>query len=72
MLTKYMLDDIDVSIKHLCPHFGKSYYQERYSMTTAMGWVPIYRDGVLMNSNPNITTTYCYCLNCGKEFSYKR
>ena len=53
-----------------CPHCGESYYQENYSTTTCLGWAPVYKNGVLMNENPNTTTTYCTCCNCGKSFSY--
>lgn len=53
-----------------CPNCGESYYQENYSTTTCMGWTPIYKNGVLINENPNTTTTYCTCCNCGKPFSY--
>lgn len=53
-----------------CPHCGESYYQENYSTCTCIGWTPVYKNGVLMNENPNITTTYCTCCNCGKSFSY--
>ena len=53
-----------------CPYCGESYYAENYSTTTAMYWTPIFKNGVLINENPNITTTYCTCCNCGKSFSY--
>jgi len=29
-----------------CPNCGKSYYQYHYSVTTAMGWTPIFKDGI--------------------------
>ena len=53
-----------------CPNCGESYYQENYSTTTAMYWAPIFKNGVLINENPNTTTTHCTCCNCGKSFSY--
>lgn len=53
-----------------CPHCGESYYSEHYSMTTALAWTPIYKDGKLISTNPNTTTTFCTCMNCGKDFSY--
>jgi hypothetical protein len=61
----------DIAITPCCPHCGDSYYQELYSTTTAIAWTPIYKNGVLQNSNPNVTTTYCRCLNCGKKFDHK-
>lgn len=68
----YWLQDIvDSIIIHYCPHCGKSYYAEQYSDRTLLGWTPIYKDGVLMNHDPNVTTTYCLCLSCGKSFSFK-
>lgn len=54
----------------VCPYCGESYYAENYSTTTAMYWAPIYKNGVLMNENPNTTTTHCTCCNCGNSFSY--
>lgn len=53
-----------------CPNCGESYYAENYSTTTAMGWTPIFKNGVLINENPNVTTTHCTCCNCGRSFSY--
>lgn len=54
-----------------CPHCNASYFQENYSVSTALGWVPVYKDGVQVNDNPNVTTTFCTCLNCSHQFSYK-
>lgn len=53
-----------------CPYCGDSYYQEDYSTVTALYWAPIYKNGVLISENPNICTTNCTCLTCGKRFSY--
>ena len=56
-----------------CPKCGESYYQENYSVSTAMYWAPVYKNGVLISENPNTTTTYCTyctCCNCGHSFSY--
>jgi len=55
-----------------CPHCEESYYMENYSMTTAMYFPPIYKDGVNINPDRNTTTTHCTCMNCGKEFSFRR
>ena len=55
-----------------CPHCGESYYMENGSMSTAMYFVPIYKDGVNINPDRNKTTTYCTCMACGKDFTYKR
>lgn len=60
-----------MDVIHCCPHCGESYYAELYSTDTCLAWTPIYKDGVLMNSNSNRTTTYCECLNCGKQFSFE-
>ena len=54
-----------------CPHCYHSYYEELYSACTLIAWAPIYKDGVLMNRNPNKTTTHCRCLNCGENFTYE-
>ena len=51
-----------------CPLCGESYYQHLYSTSTLMHWTPVYKDGVLINRNPNKRTDYCHCLNCGKDF----
>lgn len=55
-----------------CPYCGESYYLELYKTTTCLGWAPIYKNGVLQNSNPNTTTTHCRCLNCNKDFEYTK
>lgn len=54
-----------------CPHCGKSYYMIRYSTTTAMYYPPIYKDGININPNRNITTHTCECMECNKEFTYQ-
>jgi hypothetical protein len=43
----------------------------RYSTTTAMYYPPIYKDGVNINPNRNITTHTCQCMACNKEFTYQ-
>ena len=55
-----------------CPHCGESYYMVNYSECTAMYFPPIYKDGVNINPDRNITTTHCTCMNCGKGFNYER
>jgi len=54
-----------------CPKCGASYYQEAYSTCTTMYYPPIWKDGININPDRNITTTVCHCLNCGQIFSYK-
>lgn len=54
----------------VCPNCGESYYAENYSTTTAMAWTPVYKNGVLINENPNITSVHCTCCVCGNSFSY--
>ena len=55
----------------VCPNCGESYYAERYSTRTAMYYPAIWKDGVNQNPDGNIATTYCECINCHYEFSYK-
>lgn len=55
-----------------CPHCGESYYTENYSISTALNFIPIYKDGVNINPDRNLITTYYTCLNCGKEFSFSK
>lgn len=59
------------NLLHFCPHCYTSYYKELYSTSTALAWTPIYKDGVLQNRNPNVTTVHCSCMNCGQDFTYK-
>lgn len=72
MVNTVYKGDLDISIKHLCPHCGKSHYMELYSSSTAVYYPPIYKDGVNINPDKNTTTTYCRCMECGKEFSFQR
>lgn len=60
---------MDIKIK--CPHCGTSYYREQYSVSTAMYFTPVYKDGVNINPDRNITTTVCHCINCDNVFSYQ-
>lgn len=66
MLTGTVIDSTLVR----CTHCGESYYSHKYSTSTCMHWEPVFKDGVLINKNPNKTTNHCHCLNCGKDFSY--
>lgn len=52
-----------------CPHCGKSHYSCEGGITTAMYYVPVYKDGVNVNPDGNITTYQCKCMECGTEFS---
>lgn len=54
-----------------CPHCGESYHIEHYSTITAMYYPPIYKDGVNVNPDGNITTVYCTCCNCHHNFHYE-
>jgi DNA-directed RNA polymerase subunit RPC12/RpoP len=53
-----------------CPHCGESYYAENYSVTTALAWTPVFKNGMLINENPNTTVPDRTCGACGKPFSY--
>ena len=51
-----------------CPKCGKSHYRELGCTTTCMMWHPEYKDGKLVNSNPNVTTESFKCCECGAHF----
>ena len=51
-----------------CPHCGESFFTEMYSMSTAVNYPPIWKDGVNINPDRNQSTTHCRCLKCNKEF----
>ena len=53
-----------------CPKCEESYYRILYSMSTALGWCPVYKNGKIINKNPNKITNQCQCLNCGEMFSF--
>lgn len=53
----------------ICPKCGKSHYAYLYSVRTLVGWIPIYKDGKLVNKDPNVTTNYLECMECGHQFS---
>lgn len=61
----------DIAITHICPHCGISHYLEIRRETTCLMWFPIYKDGILINTDPNTTTVYCKCLNCGENFKFE-
>lgn len=51
-----------------CPKCGESYYQELYSVSTALYCPPVYKDGININPNTNKVSIHCHCCNCGAEF----
>ena len=53
-----------------CPNCSASHYQLHYSTTTAIGWIQEYKNGEPVNNNPNISTSYCTCCECGHDFYY--
>ena len=53
-----------------CPNCEKSHYVQHYSTSTAVGWIQEYENGIPINSNPNVATTYCTCCACGHDFFY--
>ena len=53
-----------------CPYCDESYYQELHSTKTALYYPSIYKNGVNINPDMNMTTVYCHYLNCNKDFSY--
>ena len=53
----------------VCPKCGKSHYAYLYSTTTLLGWTPIYKDGKLISKDPNVTTNYLECMECGHHFT---
>ena len=54
-----------------CPNCGESYYKEDYSVSTTMYYPPIWRNGININPDGNITTINCTCMVCGNNFSYQ-
>lgn len=54
-----------------CPYCGESYYIERHSTITAMYYPPIWKNGVNINPDGNISTHECTCLNCNHDFNYQ-
>ena len=54
-----------------CPNCGESYYMEGPSMRTAMYCPPIWKDGVNVNPDRNITTTHYTCLHCNHDFTVR-
>ena len=68
---KFLLSRLVVKNHIKCPHCGESHYYEGYSTSTCIHWTPVYKNGVIIYDNPNITTHHCSCLNCGEKFSYQ-
>jgi hypothetical protein len=53
----------------ICPKCGKSHYAYLYSTKTLLAWTPIYKDGKLVNKDPNTTTHHLKCQECGRQFT---
>lgn len=54
-----------------CPHCGERYFSIDNTMTTLLGWTPVYKNGQLINKNPNHITYICHCKNCDEHFAWK-
>lgn len=54
-----------------CPNCGASHYSEGPSSTTAVYYMPIYKNGVNVNPDRNTTTTEAHCYECGCDFIIK-
>ena len=55
-----------------CPNCGVSYFSEGVTTTTAVYYPPIWKDGININPDRNVSTTECQCINCGQKFYVKR
>ena len=55
-----------------CPKCGESYFQEKYTVATALYCTPVWKNGVQINTDRNYYTTTCQCLVCGATFSVQR
>ena len=54
-----------------CPHCGASHYSEGPSMRTAVYYPPVWKDGVNINPDRNVTTTEAHCYECNYDFIIK-
>lgn len=54
-----------------CPFCKKSFYIPGPSVTTAVYYPPIIKDGVNINPDRNTSTTTCECLECHNFFYIK-
>lgn len=55
----------------MCPHCGAKCFEEKYTSTTLIYVPKVFKNGKLVQtSNPNVSTTYCRCLKCGKDFEF--
>ena len=54
-----------------CPHCGASHFSQGHSTRTAMYYPPIGKNGININPDMNITTTYAHCCECHYDFIIK-
>lgn len=59
----------DCNIK--CPYCRESHYMELGGFSTTCYYPPVYKNGVNVNPDRNISTTTCQCLECYEYFQYK-
>lgn len=53
-----------------CPKCGSTHYRTSgVGTATCLGWYPEYKDGKLLNENPNKTTMVAECCECGAKFN---
>lgn len=51
-----------------CPKCGAEHYREDGSISTLLGTYTEYKDGKIIQRNPNITKAQLTCLECGEHF----
>lgn len=54
-----------------CPKCGSEHYKYEGSISTLLGTYTEYKDGEIIQRNPNITTDQVTCLECGERFEIK-
>lgn len=54
-----------------CPKCGKSHYSVGSSSRTLAYYEPVYKDGVNINPDRNVTTTQLSCRECGNYWIIK-
>lgn len=54
-----------------CPYCGRKYFIEDYTTSTLAQPVVTYVNGAPHVTDPNVYTTRCTCMHCGKQFEFQ-
>ena len=57
-----------MNLNFKCPNCGANHATYHYTISTALHWTPVVKDGTLISNDPNFSSSYYTCCECGNNF----